>query len=307
MEIIIVVKKRNKSNYLLTLEALDKRMVLSDEERIHLLNMQKGFEGEILFDSLLEEYLDGDALVLNDLLFTEKGSTFQVDALILTSGKILLFEVKNYEGNFKFNSHQFLTFSGKEIVNPLNKLDETSIKMRQLLNKWNINLQLDPVLIFVNSAFTLYNAPIDSPIIFPTQIREHFSKMNRSALLLSEKHHYLADKIMKEHQNESAFQQKFPNYTYDSLKKGLWCIKCGSPNVVITQRTSFCKACGHRVSVEEIALRQVEDFKLLFPDSKVTTPIMYDWLGSTIPMARIQKILVKNYKICGVTYGSYYE
>lgn len=304
---MIVVKKRNKSNYLYTLEALDRRMILSDEEKYHLLNMQKGFEGELFFDSLVEEILDLDALVLNDLLFIEKGSTFQVDTLILTGGKILLFEVKNYVGNFEFNSHHLLTFSGKEIVNPLNKLDETSIKMKQLLSKWNVNLKLDSTLIFVNHTFTLYNAPIDSQIIFPTQIREYFSQINKSVLPLSKKQHYLGDKIMKEHQNESAFQQKFPNYTYDNLKKGLWCIRCNSSDLTITQRTSFCKVCGHRASVEEIALHQVKDFKLLFPNSKVTTPIMYDWLGSLIPMARIRKILVKKYKICGATCGSYYE
>ncbi|WP_407370256.1 nuclease-related domain-containing protein [Carnobacterium sp.] len=304
---MITIKKRKKSNYLRILEALDKRMVLSDEESVHLMNMQKGFEGELFFDSLVENFLDMDALVLNDLVFTEKGSTFQIDSLILTGDKVLLFEVKNYEGSFQFNSHHFLTFSGKEIGNPLNKLDETATKMRQLLNKWNVNLIFDPALIFVNPAFTLYNAPTASSIIFPTQIQEHFSRMNQRALPLSKKHYYFADKMIKEHQNESAFQQKFPNYTYDFLKKGLWCINCDFSDLVITQRTCSCKMCSHRVSVEEIVLRQVEDFKLLFPDLKVTTSTMYDWLGCTIPMARIQKILVKNYKICGATHGSYYK
>lgn len=307
MDIILIVKKRTKSNYLRTFEALEKRMVLSEEERLHLLNMQKGLEGELLFDTLLEEFSNVDALVLNDLLFTEKGSTFQVDSLILTNAKILLFEVKNYTGNFQFNSNHFLTVSGKEIVNPLNKLDETSIKMRHMLNKWNSNLKLDSVLIFVNAAFTLYNAPIDSPIIFPTQIREHFSQMNQSTLPLSKKHHDLADKMLKEHQNESAFQRKFPNYTYDSLTKGLWCTECSSPALVITQRTCSCKTCGYKTSVEGTILRQIEDFKLLFPDLKVTTAVMYNWLNSMIPMTRIQKILLKHYTIRGSTYGSYYE
>lgn len=41
---MIVIKKRNKSNYLRTIEALDKRMVLSDEERLHLMNMQKNLK-----------------------------------------------------------------------------------------------------------------------------------------------------------------------------------------------------------------------------------------------------------------------
>ncbi|MGY0401625.1 nuclease-related domain-containing protein [Carnobacterium jeotgali] len=304
---MIVVKNRNKSNYLCAMEALDKRMVLPDDEIQHLLNMQKGFEGEVLFDSLLEKNLDLDALILNDLLFTEKGSTFQVDSMILTGDKILLFEVKNYEGNFQFNSHHFLTFSGKEIGNPLNKLDETSIKMRQLLCKWNISFPFESTLIFVNPTFTLYNTPTVSPIIFPTQIRDHFSRMSRHKLPLSKKHYHLADKLINEHQSESAFQRKLPIYTYDSLKKGLWCTNCASQDLRLTQRTCSCVACGHNFSLEALILRQIEDFKLLFFDSKVTTSIIYSWFDATISMKRIRKILVKNYKICGATNGSYYE
>lgn len=304
---MLVVKNRSKSNYLCAMEALDKRMALLNDEISHLLNMQKGFEGEVLFDSLLENYLDLDALILNDLLFTEKGSTFQIDSMIITGDKILLFEVKNYEGNFQFNSHHFLTFSGKEIGNPLNKLDETSIKMRQLLSKWNISFPFDSTLIFVHPTFTLYNAPTVSPIVFPTQIRDHFYRMNRYTLPLSKKHYQLADKMMNEHQSESAFQRKLPIYTYDSLKKGLWCINCTSQNLLLTQRTCSCIVCGHSSSLEAVILRQIEDFKLLFFDSKVTTSIMYGWLGAAISMKRIRKILIKNYKSCGATNGSYYK
>ncbi|WP_373470928.1 nuclease-related domain-containing protein [Carnobacterium alterfunditum] len=304
---MIIVKNRNKSNYLCAVEALDKRMTLPDEEALHLLNMQKGFKGEVLFDSLLEEFLNVEALILNDLMFTEKGSTFQVDSLILTGEKVLLFEVKNYEGNFQFKSHHLLTSSGKEIGNPLNQLDDTSIKMRQLLSKWNVNLTFDPILIFVNPAFTLYNAPSGSPIIFPTQIKEQLSRMNRIALPLSKRHHHFADKMMEENQEEAAFQRKLPSYTYDLLKKGLWCIECGSPDLSNTQRTISCRACGSKATVEDTVSRQIKDFKLLFPDSKVTSAAMFDWLGSTISTERIRKILLKNYKTCGATYGSYYE
>ncbi|MBT2731055.1 NERD domain-containing protein [Carnobacterium sp. ISL-102] len=304
---MIIVKNRNKSNYLRAVEALDKRMTLPDEEALHLLNMQKGFKGEVLFDSLLEEFLDIDALILNDLMFTEKGSTFQVDSLILTGEKVLLFEVKNYEGNFQFKSHHLLTSSGKEIGNPLNQLDDTAIKMRQLLSKWNVNLTFEPILIFVNPAFTLYNAPSGSPIIFPTQIKEQLSRMNRIALPLSKRHHHFADKMMEENQEEAAFQRKLPSYTYDLLKKGLWCIECASPDLSNTQRTCTCRACGFKVSVEKTVSHQIKDFKLLFPDSKVTTAAIFNWLGSTISAERIRKILLKNHKICGATFGSYYE
>ena len=37
---MIVIKKRNKSNYLRAIEALDKRMALPDEEAVHLMKLQ---------------------------------------------------------------------------------------------------------------------------------------------------------------------------------------------------------------------------------------------------------------------------
>jgi len=230
-----------------------------------------------------------------------------VDTSILTSNKFYMIEVKNYEGDFQFKLQHLLSFSGQEIVNPLTKLDEKATKMRKLMKKWNANLTLEPLLVFVNPAFTMYNAPIGSSIIYPTQIQAMFARMNQHTQPLSKKHYYIADKMLKEHQDESAFRRKFPDYTYDFLEKGLWCLQCSSSSLSITQRTCTCNSCGHKSSLDEVVIFHVEEIKLLFPHLKITPALIYDWLGSAISMRRIQKILLKYYKKCGATYGSYYE
>jgi len=301
------LKKLEKSKLHRALEALDKRMVLPDEEKEHLLNIQKGFNGEVPFDVLAKKLLKIDALVLNDLMFTVKGSSFQVDKVIITGDTFHLIEVKNYEGNYQFDGRKFLTLSGKEITNPLTKFNETTRKMRELLNKWNVNLAFEPVLVFVNPAFTLYNAPPTIPIVYPTQIEAFFSRLNQRSSSLTNKTHSCAERLLQEHQDEAAFQRKLPEYNFESLTKGLWCVECDFPDLKITQRSCTCQSCGHKASVNETLLWHIEEFRLLFPDWKVTRNIVFEWCGGQISMWLIQKILNENYKRYGHARASHYQ
>ncbi|WP_028274474.1 nuclease-related domain-containing protein [Atopococcus tabaci] len=302
-----VLKPRKKSTYLLALEALDKRMVLADEDKRHLANMQSGFSGECGLDAWMAEALEAEALVLNDLLFTEKGSSFQVDSIVLTGDRIHLIEVKNYEGDYQFREGHLVTFSGKKISNPLTKFHDTTTRMRNLLHKWNFRVDLEPSLIFVNPSFMMYHAPMDAPVVYPGQIQSYFSRLNRRALPLSPQHHYLAEKLLAEHQDEAAFQRKPPQYVYESLGKGLWCMECGASRLTLTQRSSICRACGEKVSIDETVVSHCEEFRILFPERKMTRNGIYDWCGRLVSPWQIQRILKSNFDQCGYARGTYYQ
>ena len=51
--------------------------------------------------------------------------------------------------------------------------------------------------------------------------------------------------------------------------------------------------------------KNIEDFRLLFPDEKVTTNRMLDWCGSG-DKDRIYRILRENYQPKGNAHGRYY-
>jgi hypothetical protein len=89
-------------------------MDLIEDTRKYYLNLEKGFEGEVQFDSLTEMYLS-DCYILNDLLLEINNTKFQIDSLIIFQETIYLFELKNFEGDFCYESDSFQTFSGKEI------------------------------------------------------------------------------------------------------------------------------------------------------------------------------------------------
>ncbi|RKJ31516.1 NERD domain-containing protein, partial [Butyricicoccus sp. 1XD8-22] len=113
-------KARAKSEELLILDSLSKRMNLSDQDKLYYLNLTKGYEGELIFDSLTEDLAE-EYLILNDLLLSFNKTTFQIDSLMIGLNKAYFYEVKNYEGDFYYESEKIYKKPKTEITNPLNQ------------------------------------------------------------------------------------------------------------------------------------------------------------------------------------------
>ena len=56
-----------------------------------------------------------------------------------------------------------------------------------------------------------------------------------------------------------------------SCKKGIYCKNCKSFLISIKNYDLVCGKCGGHEKVELAILRNSEEFKLLFPDRKITT------------------------------------
>lgn len=97
----LLYKARTEPAELIILNSLNHRMQLSKFDQQNYSNLRKGFEGELLFDSLTNN-LESDCLVLNNLLLKTNNQTFQIDTLIITNNLVYLCEIKNYEGDFYY-------------------------------------------------------------------------------------------------------------------------------------------------------------------------------------------------------------
>ncbi|MEH7325224.1 nuclease-related domain-containing protein [Cytobacillus firmus] len=82
---------------------LNTRMELTEKEKQHCSNLEKGYEGEMKFD-LLAEKLPEEKLVIHDLLLEVNNSYFQIDTLIISEGIIHLIEIKNFQGDWHLES-----------------------------------------------------------------------------------------------------------------------------------------------------------------------------------------------------------
>lgn len=170
------LKARKKSQELLMMGILNSRMTLSDSDKQHYLNLKKGYEGEVIFDSMTEN-LEGEGFILKDLLLEVGSSIIQIDTTIVTD-TVRFFEVKNYEGNFHFETDRIYTNNKSEILNPLNQLSRTEALLGQLLKTLGFNVSVEGKVVFINPEFWLYNSPAGKPIIYPNQLNRYLKHLN---------------------------------------------------------------------------------------------------------------------------------
>jgi hypothetical protein len=299
------VKARTESNLLRILSILSTRGSLTEDEQKYFLNLQKGYEGEVQFD-LLTEQLQCDCFILNDLLLEFNNTEFQIDTTIIYQDTISFFEVKNFQGDFCYSPDHFQTTAGKEIKNPLDQLKRSKFLLRQLLQNLGCPLPIEANIIFINNEFTLYQAPLNQPFIYPTQLNRLMKKLSSKPSKLTNMHKKLADTLVSLHQIDSK-NTRLPNYHYQDLKKGITCKACNSLSVSVQRTIVKCTECGCVEMIVSSVLRSVEEFKLLFPERKITTNEIHDWCRVINSKKRISRILENNFKVTGVHQWTFYE
>lgn len=280
-------------------------MNLPKADQQNYTSLKKGFEGEQLFDSLMEK-LECDCLILNDLLFKTNNQTFQIDSLIILNHVVYLFEVKNYTGDYCYKSEKIFQFDQTEITNPLIQLYRTESLLRQLFLKLNFKIPIESKVIFINPEFTLYQAPLDVPFVFPSQLNRLVKKLNSHQSKLHEQHKNLAERLTSLHIEENPHQQ-CPSYNYQQLRKGLSCPTCLSFTIAITGKTCVCLSCGNNEPVESAVVRNIKEFQLLFPNVTVTTSRIYEWCKIIESRRRILRILKRNFNSINSSSRIYFE
>lgn len=299
-------KEREKPKLLQVLEILDPRMDLPDDTKRYYHSLKKGYEGERLFDQKVESLLTNDCFVLNDLLLEVNNTTFQIDTLLLFSNILRPHEVKNYEGEYYYENDKIYSQSGHEIGNPLNQIAKTETLLRKLLQNHGFSFPVSANVVFINPEFYLYQAPLNKPFLFPTQLNRYFKQLNEQPSKLTDRHKQLADLLVSLHINESPFQ-KLPTYRYDMMRKGIICVNCQSFALEVVGRKCVCKECGHVEVVRDAILRSISEYKLLFPERKITTSNIHDWCQIIDSKKRIKRVLDENFEIVGSNRWIYYQ
>ena len=197
-----------------------------------------------MFDALTEK-LQCDCLILNDLLLKLNQTIFQIDTIIIFPETIYLFEVKNFEGDFYYEGDRLYKKPKSEISNPLVQLSRSESLFRRLLHHYGFNITIDASVVFINSEFTLYQTPLNQPLIFPTQLNRYLKRINTTSSKINKRHTMLANQLVSLHIVDSPYKQ-LPCYDYDHLQKGITCAKCNSHSTLVMRTNCICKECGIR-------------------------------------------------------------
>ena len=300
------IKTRNESKELIIYRSLNARMDLSDPDKQQHYNLERGYEGEIMFDALLEKYLDCDCLILNGLLFKLNTNFFQIDSLLIFPNTIYIYEIKNFIGDYYFDGEKFYKKPKTDINNPLHQSNRCELYLRKLLLNLGFTLSIDASVVFINPECTIYQAPLNKPIIYPTQVVRYLKKLNNTPSKLSDKHRLLAERLVAQH-IEDYPNGELPSYSFNGLRKGMMCKKCYSLSTSVDGLFCVCDVCGYRERVSTAVVRSVQEFKMLFPNERITTKVIYEWCRIVDSKKRISRILKANFDLVGVRQWSYYE
>lgn len=300
-----VITKLEKPSKLLFYETLNARKKLSARDKNTLYNLQKGYEGELLFSTYTRE-MKGKGFILHDLLFEINQTTFQIDCLIINQANVFLYEVKNFEGDFYLEADKLFKRPQIEYVNPLHQLSRAESLLRQLLLTIGFKTPIDANVAFVHPTFTLYQAPLDIPALFPNQVQRHLTSVSNQSTTSTNNMNKLATKLLEVRKTDYPFEK--PAFEYEELKKGIVCPVCREISVSLVKRSCMCKVCGNVESINSAVLQSVEEFRVLFPERRVTTGEIYRWCGEIIESKRaIHRILSTNYKVHGRNRWTYFE
>lgn len=302
----MLLKARTESEELLALRSLDTRMELTPKEKFHYQNLERGYEGEVKFDSMLQDLCE-ERYIINDLLLEVNNSFFQIDTLLISQGIIHLLDIKNFQGDCYLKSDNLYSVTtGREYKNPINQINRSASLFRQLLQNLNQQYLVDASIIFINPEFTLYQAPLEQPFILPTQVNRFLRDINKGSSQLNDGHKKIAQKLMELHQSKNPFT-KLPSYTYEKVKKGIFCRNCKSFHITIKHHNLVCNNCGELEKIDQAILRNVKEFSLLFPNQKITTQAIYDWCKLDLCKRTYSRVLKANFNSIGNTKNTYYE
>ncbi|MBU9722342.1 MULTISPECIES: nuclease-related domain-containing protein [Bacillaceae] len=302
----MLLKERTESDELLIMRYLNRRMKLDEKEKFRYMNLEKGYEGEVKFDELLEN-LQEERFVINDLLLELNNSYFQIDTLIISQGIIHLIDIKNFEGDCYLESDKlFSVKTGWEYKNPINQLKRSETLFSQLLKKLKYTYLIKSSVVFINPEFTLYQASMDQPIILPSQVNRFIKELNNTPSKLNYSDKELAQKLISLHQPKNPFH-RLPNFSYEQLQKGVYCNHCFSFLMLIKNHSFVCKNCGNHEKIKKVILRHTKEYQLLFPDRKITTNNIFEWCNVELNQSTVYRVLKENYTAFGKKKNTYYE
>jgi len=279
---------------LLLYDVLQRRKELTSAEASHYNIFSKGFVGECVFEGILREEKLMNILPLYSLLLNSRESECQIDALLLTKQTIYLIEVKHFGGDYLMQDGKFIYLrTKKEMKHPLAQSERTTFLFKKVLEIIGIKMAVQNYVVFTNSEFMLYNAPVDLPFIFPGQIRQFLHRINANAEPITDEHEKIATILSSQHKEQSRYERR-PAYTMEELDMGMFCWKCNGEFKRKNRQHVICDVCQSTIHIKTALLNSVAEFQFLFPDEKITVKRIFEWCGGMFSWKYIRRALGKH-------------
>lgn len=296
-----------KSRIQRLLEVLVRRSVLPNELEGYLANLDRGRFGEEWFATEVLGGLTFAHLVLRDLRLRLNQNHFQIDALLLCGKQVIVFEIKNWSGTFDYVDGQIVSCrTAKPYKNPVEQLGRCVANLQYLLDSWGFEMEVVGRIVFVNSTFCLYHAPVDQPFLFVPELAEWVKGLNRFPGWVDESHHQLAEMLAARHCPAEVDRELLPEIRFSDLQKGIDCMACGSFLTEVMGQKILCRDCQGVERTGAAIIRFARELQLLFPEMKVNSCTVAAYCGNKLSRQRISRNLGTHFAKRGNTKGTYF-
>lgn len=293
---------RQKPNILKLFEALDGRMIFTEDDLENYDKFKCGFEAELWADKRFERY---GWLIIKSLTFHLNGEyACQIDTIIITGDAIILYEIKYYSKKSTERGEKIQYYSGKEdepnepeFKHPRVQLEEATIKFKRLLKKLGIGTDnLKTYVMFTHKDFVLYNMKEWSfDLIFHSEVDTHIDDLASSTYKPNAESYRIYDLLIAQDYDTSETMPSAPKYNYDSLRKIVKCPECGGVirEVPKGKKKMDCTVCGKNVFINDIVKKAIQDYVVLF--NKIPDGSKFcDWTGGIFKKDRFYAVMIEN-------------
>ena len=271
-------------------QALSYRKQLNPEEKRLLYSSENGFEGEILYDKILDQTGHSNMLIFRDVYLGKERSGAQYDSIIISGDEITVNEIKNYRGEYHYKDSRFVKNDSVLSENAYIQLDRAIGKLYGIFREERLTVSISGKVVFPNDDFRLYSD--DDSIWKKTVIRLDLKRYFRSFqnAFNTDYAGRLAD-LIQSRIIENPYFDKCADA--DSLQKGLYCGGCGSFELDKGRYHFTCQSCHTRETKETHIVRVISDYKFLFYKQPMTCRSLMNLLGDCVDIRVVQRYLLK--------------
>lgn len=265
------------------------------EDTYKLANLVAGYYGEQDFYRIAENFKPHNSILVKNFIF-EFPSFVQIDALLITEHEIHLYEVKNYDAHCSINDGRIFYDNKRLNHNPLLQITRAVEGFKNILHQEKMTLDVKPYLVFMHP-FGSFETDGTHAVSLMTrnQLREHFRQMINLQGGDSAYSPISLYEILKAYQIADWHNPHDANpVDFNKLKRGIYCLNCGSFRMKSKQHAIKCLECGHVISKKLAINYLIAECSALYPNDTLCPNDIFRFSDGLLDRGWVYKNLAKN-------------
>lgn len=285
-------------------KAISKRRSLTSHENHKLLNLEKGYEGECLYDDVFNFIGHKNLYILRDLYLYINNSITQYDSIIIMNNRIVINEVKNLTGIYDYKNNSWYKENRQMESDPFIQLSRAKSNLISLKKNSMLDFHIDSNIIFTSDDFYFSsdNEYMSNQSVLRSNLKNYFRSFKY------EEAGNDAKRIVKLIKSAITNKRILPKKVdISKLKLGLYCGQCSDFNLIKGRFQFKCMKCGSIESYETHLLRAMYDYKYMFPDEAMTRASILYLIDFKIKKSTVYYALKKHCNVVKKGNQTYYS